>query len=325
MLLAACGGGDEAIPAAMRPLPKEAQTLLAKKGMSAESPIFIRVFKEESELEVWKQREDGRFHHFKSYPVCNWSGGLGPKIKEGDKQAPEGFYTVSQTQMNPSSQFHLAFNLGFPNAYDKAHGRTGGHLMVHGDCRSAGCYAMTDALVEEIYALAREAFKGGQEKFDIHAFPFRMTPDNMKRHAKHEWMPFWRTLKDGYEYFELTRLPPPVTVCDKRYLVNARFQSNINAIRADGPCPAYERPKPDLFVVKPGTQVAEEQRVLAPGKKTRDLVAEAATGNTGSAGSTLTTAQGLTRIPRSIFSWGFSGTSSGSADRASRNAFGFSQ
>jgi murein L,D-transpeptidase YafK len=124
--------------------------LLGKKGMKPEAPIFVRIFKEESELEVWKQRDDGRYYHFKTYPICNWSGDLGPKEREGDKQAPEGFYTITHDQMNPNSGFHLAFNLGYPNAYDKAHKRTGEFLMVHGKCKSAGCYAMTDALIGDL-------------------------------------------------------------------------------------------------------------------------------------------------------------------------------
>ena len=149
--------------------------LLGKKGMDAHAPIFIRIFKEESELEVWKQRDDGRYYHFKTYPICNWSGELGPKLKQGDRQAPEGFYTVTREQMNPDSKYHLAMNLGYPNAYDRAHRRTGDFLMIHGKCKSAGCYAMTDALIEEIYAMARESFIGGQDSFQVHAFPFRMT------------------------------------------------------------------------------------------------------------------------------------------------------
>ena len=136
--------------------------LLGKKGMETHTPIFIRIFKEESELEIWKARYDGRYYHFKTYPICNWSGELGPKQKEGDKQAPEGFYSVTQQQLNPNSSYYLAFNLGFPNAYDKAKNRTGKFLMIHGKCKSAGCYAMTDALVEEIYALGRDALRGGQ-------------------------------------------------------------------------------------------------------------------------------------------------------------------
>ena len=194
--------------------------LLGKKGMNLQAPIFVRIFKEESELEVWKQRDDGHYYLYKAYPICTWSGELGPKLRSGDRQAPEGFYTVSRDQMRPDSKHYLAFNLGFPNAYDKANRRTGHALMVHGKCSSAGCYAMTDALMEEIYGLAREAIIGGQDSFHVHAFPFRMTQANMARHAKSEWYPFWKTLKEGYDYFELTRQVPTIAVCNRRYVVN---------------------------------------------------------------------------------------------------------
>ena len=149
--------------------------LLGKQGMDAQTPIFIRIFKEKLELEIWKQREDGRFYHLKTYPICNWSGDLGPKVRQGDRQAPEGFYTVTREQMNPDSNYHLAMNLGYPNAFDRSQGRTGEVLMIHGKCKSAGCYAMTDALIEEIYAIAREFFLGEHDSFQVHAFPFRMT------------------------------------------------------------------------------------------------------------------------------------------------------
>jgi murein L,D-transpeptidase YafK len=180
--------------------------------------------------------------------------------------------------MNPKSQFHLAFNVGFPNAFDRAHGRTGAHLLVHGDCRSAGCYAMTDALVEEIYALAREALKAGQRDFQVHAFPFRMTDANMKRHARSQWMPFWRTLKPGYDDFEATRKPLEVAVCERRYLVNVRFDGNQGPAAPDAACPPYSRIKPDLFVAAPEQQKLAQSRVVVPGKKVRNLVAEAETG-----------------------------------------------
>jgi len=168
-LLGACAQIE--IAPHLRPLSGDAMMLLGKKGMNLQSPIFVRVFKEESELEVWKQRDDDRYYLYKVYPICNWSGSLGPKLKSGDRQAPEGFYTVSRDQMRPDSKHYLAFNLGFPNAYDKSNRRTGHALMVHGKCSSAGCYAMTDALMEEIYALAREAIIGGQDNFHVHAFP----------------------------------------------------------------------------------------------------------------------------------------------------------
>jgi murein L,D-transpeptidase YafK len=266
VLLASCAKVD--LAAHLRPLSKETMMLLGKKGMDTTAPIFVRVFKEESELEVWKQRPDGHFYHFKTYPICNWSGDIGPKLQQGDKQAPEGFYQVARHQMNPNSQFHLAFNLGYPNAYDRANRRTGDFLMVHGKCKSAGCYAMTDALMEEIYALAREAFIGGQEVIHVHAFPFRMTDQNMARHARSQWLPFWSTLKEGYDYFEVARQLPPVHVCSRRYLVNARFRTNASSIDPEGPCPAFERGEIMAFKQPHGEKHAEE-RITAPGPKSR--------------------------------------------------------
>ena len=168
--LAACSNTPTIPPPSEVPLSKETISLLAKKGMQVGSPIFVRIFKEESELEVWKQRDDGRFYHFKTYPICNWSGEIGPKLNYGDRQAPEGFYSVTPGLMNPNSKYYLSFNLGYPNAYDRAWSRTGDSVMVHGNCRSAGCYAMTDALMEEIYGLTREALKADHAGSAL--FPF---------------------------------------------------------------------------------------------------------------------------------------------------------
>ena len=81
----------------------------------------------------------------------------GPNFKEGDRQAPEGFYNIRPHQMNPKSSYYLSFNMSFPNKFDRTRGRTGSNLMVHGACSSAGCYSMTDEQVLEIYAFAREA------------------------------------------------------------------------------------------------------------------------------------------------------------------------
>ena len=96
LVLAACSSAP-VIPAPSEvPLTKETLSMLGKKGMQPGAAVFVRIFKEESELEVWKQRDDGRFYHFKTYPICNWSGALGPKVQQGDMQAPEGFYTIAQ-------------------------------------------------------------------------------------------------------------------------------------------------------------------------------------------------------------------------------------
>jgi murein L,D-transpeptidase YafK len=212
---------------AMKELSAEMRAELTNKNMPIESPMLVRLFKQEAELEVWKQDAAGRFELLRTYPICRWSGELGPKVKEGDRQAPEGFYTITPAQMNPNSQFYLSFNMGYPNAYDKAWGRTGAHLMVHGDCSSRGCYAMTDDQISEIYALARESFFGGQRAFQVQAYPFRMTPANFAKHRNNPNVPFWRMLKEGNDHFELTRQEPVVEVCDKRYVFNPQAPQNF--------------------------------------------------------------------------------------------------
>ncbi|HEY6603033.1 MAG TPA: murein L,D-transpeptidase family protein, partial [Xanthobacteraceae bacterium] len=235
----------------MQPLSDRMLAEIESKNMAKESPILVRIFKEESELEVWKEDKSGRFALLHTYPICRWSGELGPKFKQGDRQAPEGFYTITPGLMNPNSSYYLAINTGFPNAYDRANGRTGAFLMIHGDCSSAGCYAMTDEQVAEIYSLARESFFGGQKSFQIQAYPFRMTPLNMARHRNSPHMAFWRMLKQGYDHFEATRLEPKVDVCEKRYVFDAESSSKFSP--ADR-CPAYRVPE------EIATAVSEKQR-----------------------------------------------------------------
>jgi murein L,D-transpeptidase YafK len=215
---------------AMKSLSPEMVATLQQKNMPTESPILVRLFKQEAELEVWKQDASGRYDLLKTYPICRWSGELGPKIKEGDRQAPEGFYNITPAQMNPNSQFYLSFNMGYPNAYDKAWGRTGAHLMVHGDCSSRGCYAMTDDQIGEIYALARESFFGGQRSFQVQAYPFRLTPANFAKHRNNPNIPFWKMLKEGSDHFEISRQEPKVDVCEKRYVFNAEAPQNATPV-----------------------------------------------------------------------------------------------
>lgn len=192
----------------------------AAKKLTYGAPIFIRIFKESSELEIWVKK-DTKFVLFKTYPIANFSGTLGPKTKEGDLQAPEGFYFVKPEQMNPNSRFHLSFNLGYPNAYDRAHERTGSALMVHGGTASVGCYAMTDPLIEEIYTIAQSAFKGGQPFFRVHIFPFRITQARLERENESKWYGFWKNLKEGYDHFEKHKVPPNTIVRDKNYIFKA--------------------------------------------------------------------------------------------------------
>ena len=222
----------------LQPLSQSMQTALRNLGSSPGEPMLVRVFKEESRLEVWKRTASGQYRLLKTYEICAWSGELGPKIREGDRQAPEGVYNVTPGLMNPNSNYHLAFNTGFPNKFDRVQGRTGSHLMVHGDCSSVGCYAMTDAGIAEIYALARETFAGGNASFQLQLFPFRMTPENMARHAQSPHMPFWQNIKEAYDHFEVSRTPPVWDVCEGRYVFGVMAGSNLDAA---GRCPPLTR------------------------------------------------------------------------------------
>jgi len=211
------GVSNRAQLAARLTLP-ELAPMLAAKGLRAGDPIFIRIFKAEGELELMiYHREDHSFRHFRTYPIAAMSGRLGPKLVEGDRQAPEGFYYVNRERMNPYSNYHLSFNLGYPNAYDRDHGRTGSYLMVHGGQVSIGCFAMTDYGIEEIYTLADAALNNGQPFFRVHIFPFRMTDAALANIRDHRWDDFWLNLREGYEHFERHGLPPNVTVADGRY------------------------------------------------------------------------------------------------------------
>jgi murein L,D-transpeptidase YafK len=254
LALATALGGcetDESVVGAraLKPLPTALAAEIDKRNMPREPPILVRIFKEEAELEVWKQDAEGKFALLKTYPICRWSGELGPKVKEGDRQAPEGFYTITPGQMNPNSNYYLAFNLGFPNAYDKANDRTGAFLMVHGDCSSAGCYAMTDEQIQEIYALGRDSFLGGQKSFQVQAYPFRMTPLNMARHRNNPAMAFWRMIKEGNDHFEVTKAEPHVDVCEKHYVFDAHAPANAS-FHPREKCPAYEVPEAIASAVK---------------------------------------------------------------------------
>ncbi len=194
------------------------QNDLSAVGLSLGAAVFIRIYKQSELLEVWVEHESGSFKLFRTYPICYFSGHLGPKLKEGDNQSPEGFYFVKPGQLNPWSQFHLSFNLGYPNAYDRAHGRTGSALMVHGSCVSVGCYAMTDAKIEEIYSLMVAAFTAGQPFIRVHVFPFVMNEENLNGHKNSPWFDFWSNLKTGHDYFVTKNRPPNVEVVDGNYV-----------------------------------------------------------------------------------------------------------
>lgn len=193
-------------------------------GLRLGAPVLMRSFKESRELEVWLESSPGgRFHLFKTYHIASWGPGtLGPKLKEGDQQSPEGFYAVGPGQLNPNSDYHLSFNIGYPNPYDQALGRTGSFIMVHGGRSSIGCLAVTDEKVEEIYLLAEAALRHGQSAFPIHLFPFRLTDERLASESGGRWHDFWMNLREGFESFESTGRPPDVHPRGGRYVIETR-------------------------------------------------------------------------------------------------------
>ena len=211
------GRGAAAAEKGELPIPASTLALMATRDTTPAAPILMRAYKKESEIEIWKQTSKGRFVLLKSFPICRWSGALGPKAAQGDRQTPEGFYAVGPTQMNPNSHYFLSFDTGYPNAYDRAHGGSGSAVMVHGTCSSAGCFAMTDKGIAEIFALAREALRGGQTAFQFQSYPFRMTAQNMARYRFDPNIAFWRQLKEGSDRFEATGDELPVSVVNGRY------------------------------------------------------------------------------------------------------------
>jgi murein L,D-transpeptidase YafK len=226
---------------ATKELPRELLSLLRQKKMPKNSPIILRIFKEEAEIEVWKQDVTGHFQIVKTYPVCRWSGDLGPKLHEGDRQTPEGFYTITPNLMNPNSNWYLAINTGFPNSFDKANNRNGTFLMIHGDCSSSGCFAMTDEQISEIYGMARDSLVG-RPSFQIQAYPFRLTPANLARHRTNPNLAFWKMLKIGNDHFETTHLEPKVDVCDRQYVFDAQAPAHSPTplvFNPTGKCPAF--------------------------------------------------------------------------------------
>jgi len=210
---------DFNIPLRGTPDFDELSDRLAAKGISLGAPVLVRLFKAESKLELWMKKGE-RFTLFQTYPVCRWSGRLGPKLREGDRQSPEGFYTVSKRQLNPRSRWHRSFNIGYPNKFDRSFKRTGSFIMVHGGCSSIGCFAVTNEAITEIWKIINASFASGQKSFQVHSFPFRMTDQNVAVRNGEKWSPFWLNLKTGYDQFELDKVPPEISYCSGHYVVS---------------------------------------------------------------------------------------------------------
>ena len=271
-LVAACDEDLAGGPGrSLRPIPNETVALMTQNDTTPSSPVLIRTYKKEAEFELWKMKSDGRYALLKTYPMCRWSGQLGPKTREGDRQVPEGFYPITPGQMNPNSNYYLSYNVGYPNAYDRAFGRTGGTIMVHGACSSAGCFSMTDAQIAEIYAIAREAFNGGQREIQMQSYPFHMTAENLAKHRLDPNADFWRQLKNGSDHFEVTKTEPAVAVCGKRYVFGAHADGAIDAIE---PCPALRKDEQieSAVAAKEGQDDAEVAQLVAKGVKPVQVV-----------------------------------------------------
>jgi murein L,D-transpeptidase YafK len=265
--LAGCSSVAYAPKSAVRTGTVRSSTIKQMEALNMDraAPVLIRIYKEESTLEIWKQDRSGKFALLNSYPICKFSGNLGPKLMQGDRQAPEGFYDIAPDQMNPNSSEYLAFNTGFPNAFDRSLGRSGSFLMVHGGCRSVGCYAMTDYAMEEIYGLVDEAFKGGQEKVQLQAFPFRMTAQNLARHAADPNLPFWAMLKAGSDAFTAAERPPRVAVCDRRYVFNPAVAGDFDP---GAPCPIGIDSTPIAGAPQPSGAVSASASEVPPNTRT---------------------------------------------------------
>ena len=299
-LLAGCDELDSGPGRSLQPISSATLAQMDKLGTTASAPVLIRTYKQEAELEVWKKKTDGQYALLKTYPMCRWSGQLGPKTREGDRQVPEGFYPITPTQMNPNSNYYLSFNVGYPNVYDQAWGRTGGNIMVHGVCSSAGCFSMTDAQIAEIYAIAREAFNGGQSEIQMQSYPFRMTAENLAKHRLDPNIAFWRELKNGSDHFEVTKAEPPVLVCDKHYVFGAVAEGSVDA-RA--PCPALKRDESTEQAVaeKAAQDDSAVESLVAQGVKPVQLVYQDGGSNLAFAGRTdVSRADALATAPLEI-------------------------
>jgi len=192
-----------------------------EKGLDWGSGVYFRLFKKEKEFEVWVKKAE-KYVLFNTYKICYYSGGLGTKTKQGDKKSPEGFYYIKPSQLNPYSKYHLAFNIGYPNNYEKQKGYTGSAIMVHGECVSIGCYAMGNKIIEKIYTLLQLALENNQPLVRVHIFPFRFT-DELMAHPKVKSIrayKFWTNLKEGYDFFEKNHTPPNVEVRNGKYVFN---------------------------------------------------------------------------------------------------------
>jgi murein L,D-transpeptidase YafK len=211
------------------------QERLRDKGVTLADPILIRIFKAESELEIWKEKGDS-YVLFATYPICHWSGSLGPKLRDGDRQAPEGYYTLAKSQTHHVGRWPKSLDIGYPNILDQSQARTGSMILIHGGCSSIGCFAMTNPVSDEIHQLTVAAMDAGERIVPVHIYPFRMTDKAMAAQSSSPWIAYWNNLKEGYDMFERTKRPPIISVCSGRYIFReAQAKESAGPLEACGP------------------------------------------------------------------------------------------
>lgn len=200
----------------------EMKKLFRERGITyPAAEIFLRAFKREHSLELWvRPQGQDAFVLLKTYEICALSDKPGPKRVRGDLQTPEGFYYINN--FNPQSGYHLSLGVNYPNDSDRIlhlEGRDpGGDIFIHGGCRTAGCMALTDENIKEVYVVAMEARDRGQDRIPVHIFPARLTDDALKQLVRvfqkeePKLVSFWANLKSGYDYFETAHKLPAVTI-----------------------------------------------------------------------------------------------------------------
>ncbi len=192
----------------------------SRKHLKLGSPVLIRIYKQSSELELWVLRGP-RFVLLNVYPICRWSGRLGPKLQAGDRQSPEGVYTITAAGLIVNDRWHRAMNINYPNRYDRVNSRTGSGILIHGRCRSIGCFALSDANVEEVYEAVRSALAAGQRQVQVVALPLRFR--NKSVEAPPDLPGFWQDLSREEALFHRDRVPAPAWLCGGRYVFEDRL------------------------------------------------------------------------------------------------------
>lgn len=240
---------DLVLPAEEPEIPSELEAAMEADGFRLGAPAFIRIFKADSSLEMWVLK-NGRFELFRRYAVCKWSGVLGPKLAEGDKQSPEGVYFITGGDLMVNARWHRAMNVGFPNQRDRALGLTGSGILIHGKCSSIGCFALTDDIVEDVYEIVEAALEAGQPRVPVHVFPFELTREKLAEQAGHEWSDFWRELKRGHDLFLRDGLPPRTFICAGRYAFQSR-RARFVSLEGNPACTPLTRPaRPVIAALK---------------------------------------------------------------------------